>query len=240
MSSFSSIVTQTYLDTSSRALLLRGNEYLKPINISERWTRIRIGLLISMTPDSTNSLLQGMLAIGLCTSTTENWGSATSRFLGATVGNYPSGSGVGSNWTFNSSPPNSFLSNSTQYCLSKIGTTFNPFSFNYTLRLPILDVNPRRGILILDITKGSPNYTIQMFTGIAANMALSYGMTDLYSALEQVAAAPSIGGNQFTSNSATGVPFSETTSVRLTTLNLYWNRWSFPLQISGIATYIVY
>lgn len=240
MSSFSSIVTQTYLDTSDRAILLRGNEYIKPIVMTERWTRLRIGALLSMTPDSTNNLIQGMLVMGLCSSVSQNWGSPTARFLGATAGSYPTGSTVGTNWSFNSAPPSSFLSVGNIFVLSKILTTHTASAANYTLRLPLLDANPRRGILILDITKGSPNYTLQMFSGIAANVAASYGMSDLYNALEQVNSAPILGGNTFTQNTATGVAFSETPDNKLTTLNLYWNRWSFPVQLSGVATYTVY
>lgn len=239
MPNYSSIVQRVFtLGGTDEAILLRGNEYTHPLGLNERWSKIRIGLLLGMWSDGVNNMLNAALQIGLCNNSSgRTWSGTSSFFIGGAIPIYNTGATL----TYNANSGSPFYSTTSQYIYSRINGTFSAYSYAMTSRFCIVnDANPRRGLQLLDITKGSPNYTIAHFSNAAAHCSINMGMADLYSACEQMVATPTVQGTALSSGTPTTVAFSETQPVVLNCLNIHWNRWTFPIEIYGIAVYQLY
>lgn len=239
MPNYSSIIQRVFtLGGTDEAILLRGNEYTKPLVFNERWFRIRIGFLWGIYGDGSNNLLSCALNFGLCNnSANRTWSGTSSFFIGGCIAQYASGLTL----TYNANSGSPFYSTTSLFVYPKINGTVSPASYAMTARVTTInDANPRRSLHLLDITKGSPNYTVAHTSAAAAHCSINMGMNDLYNACEQQATVPTVQGTAMSSGTPTAFAFSETQPVVLNCLNLHWNRWAFPIEIYGIAVYQVY
>lgn len=149
-------------------------------------------------------------------------------------------------WTYNANSGNPYYSTTSYNGVVRIGTTTyaSGISSSVDSRIPISDVaNPRRGLFIVDITKSATSWSFGQWCDTAAQTATDYNMTDLYNACEQVAANPVVRGVTLSAGvtvTVTGSGYSETTNGYLNTMNLFWNRIAYPLEIYGLTVYEIY
>lgn len=237
----SSIIQRVFtLGGTDEAILLRGNEYTKPLALTERWTKVRLGFLWGIHGNGTSDIQNCSLNFGLCSNAPgKTWSGASSFFIGGSISSYPTTTNGGT-LTYNANSGLPFYSTTTNYVYNRLNAVIGAFSYSMTSRIATVNNAPRRSLHLLDITKGSPNYTVAHISAAAINCNFNMGMNDLYDACEQINAAPVIQGTAMTVGTPTSVAFSETSTTYLNCLNIYWNRWTFPVEIYGIAVYMLY
>jgi hypothetical protein len=81
------IGTRTFNLVDDKYLSLANEEWVRTLAIGTNWTKLRIGKLVSVTPDATSNLSGVELIWGLCSGKTNPFGAAsTTNFLGSKYG----------------------------------------------------------------------------------------------------------------------------------------------------------
>ena len=93
----------------------------------------------------------------------------------------------------------------------------------------------RRSVCYLDITKGSPNYTISGFTIATGNQALDWSFAMFLDGMEQ-SSTPTINALAMTASSSSAFANSEVAGI-YDTFDLYWSKTVFALEVYSIAVY---
>lgn len=203
-------------------------------DVGTGWTTLRIGCRISMTDSGANVTSTPRFAFGICSGTSNIFMDATcTHWLGAITAN-----------TFrrvSAGPPAYYdLANNTGqpfYPATYIGTTltlgsglyggsYNTFLFDST--------TANRALMFLDITKGSPNFSLKMFSNAAPAGTQTATDVDLATYLTQVSlTSPSLTGHVM-SNTQT-IAVSEATNGFFNAVNISWDRSSPNIEISDLA-----
>jgi len=93
----------------------------------------------------------------------------------------------------------------------------------------------RRSLLYLDITKGSPNYTLKPYLMTAAQAQMDFTAADFLDGLEQ-AGTPIVNGQTLNTVTAVTIACDETAGA-LNTVDLFWNRAAYALEVYALAVY---
>lgn len=239
MSTQSSIITRAFSFGTTQPILLRGNEWTQPYTIGQRWVKLRVGFLCGIRDTGgANNLPGSCIIAGVC-SDGKSYHKNPAAFCGWAWPNQNGGT-----LTYNANSGNPYYSTGGNfYSIIRTGTTNQTATVgSTTFYMPIItDANPRRGLWIIDLTKSATTWTIGGYMNALAHCSLDLGMTDLYDALEQYAATPVVRGT-----SLSAFPFqsagtySELTYGVLNTATFWWNRWVYPLEIYGVAVYVLY
>ena len=78
---------------ADKYLTLANEEWVRTLAIGNDWNKLRLGLLLAVTPDGTNNLGGTALMLGVCSGKTHPYGAAsTTNFVGAGLhGSTPGG-----------------------------------------------------------------------------------------------------------------------------------------------------
>ena len=212
-------------------LTLANEEYVRPLVIGNSWNRLRIGILMAANPDSTNNLLSCAWVLGVCSGVDAPYGAAsTTNFVGmglTTPGafTYNAGTGGASFFTANASQTTKVAASVASG--SSLGSVYHTTSGAYA---------QRRCAQIVDITKGSPNYTVTLYSeqNITAHTQYDLNYATFIYAMEQ-GGTPNFSANNM--GTATGNIAASETPGPLNAVDLFWNRASFPWEIYAIAVY---
>lgn len=225
-----SIVAQRVfvLGGNTTYMTLANEEFVRPLSISNNWTKLRLGLLMAVTPDGTNNLSTVLFSLGICSGQANpNGSSNTTNWVGAFIN-----SGGSLTYTANSGNPY-FGCQLTNFGKRVVNTN--------TLSAPggagTLGTNTgtiqRRTPWYVDITKGSPNYTFQSFA--SSNLSVDYPFYSFLDGMEQASGA-TINGVAFNASNSTTVAVSEGPGI-FDTFDVLWNKSQFPLEIYAMAVY---
>lgn len=243
-----SIIQRDFLTVFDKALLLGGASYVRRLSFGSMWSRIRIGALVSVTPNGTNNLSDMLMTLGLC-SGMQYPGSSNlpaSAFGASIIGIYALGSTNTLSYTANSGFPYFVTSAGSIYRRQGAMTT-NSVTFGQTFFLPVAYTgalaSKRRFPIIVDITRS--------FGGSGAASVIVYGVTtaataqndfrpdDLQSALDQLG-TPSMRGLALTpSTTVTTVSIGDETGP-LDTFELFWAKNNTPLEVYAVGATIIY
>jgi len=227
-------------------LSLLKDEYIRQLSISNNWTKIGIGLLYSI--GSNFDILGFDWRIGMCSYGTPPQGIyawSTTNWIGTFI----PGNGVGVfTYTAGAGAPYIAVTSGgvqTNLNIRRTGlTTTLGSAFSTTINLPTNNgaTSLRRGILILQIAKGTSNYTI---TG-SGSLSVAQAQTDftfeqLQEATQQVTQPAIVGQTTLTALPASGqvIACSETPGI-LDAISIAWKHSVVPLEIYGIAVYRYY
>lgn len=191
----------------------------KPITgIFSSWTTLRVALFLKIN-DTGATIVAPRLAFGLCSGTSAIPGDASvTHFCGMKTN--------GSNWSrltaavrYNYS--NFALPTKTVATTDTVGTSFSNTSVLHTTAL---------SMLFVDITKGSPNYSLKLFhftnaSGTAPVCTLSDFNT------QSVSTTPAFTGHAFTA--AQTVAVDETADGAFDAACFWWNQVSPTIQIAS-------
>ncbi len=237
----SQFITRTFGAGNDIALQLGSEEWVRKLAISNAWNQIRIGVLVAINPltgsPSTAPSLGSGLAIGMCSGLTNPYGAAsTTNAIGISFGLF------GSGWSY---APNSgnpvFAMNGGNYEYSRVGasTSATTLGGGYNTIVPVVGQGTvmRRDIIIVDITKGSPNYTLFLYN-TASNSGppasqIDYTPTDLKQAVLQPG-TPSVQGFPMDAHGSFLLAASESPGI-LDTVNVYSTLNAFPLELYEVA-----
>lgn len=210
--------------TTDRYLELDNAEWVRELTIGNSWTKIRLAILASIVPSGTGDIVPKFV-LGMCSGSSNPFGAATTtNFVGAGfVHNLTLTYGAGSG------NPSFVSANSTGF-ISRVNTTVNyggGLSGNFFTTTGTL---ARRTPLIVDITKGSPNYTIKTYTPATVDTDVSYA--EFVSAVEAASDPTAVGslGMQSVSN-----PMAASESPgNLDHVDLFWSLAATPLRVYAI------
>jgi hypothetical protein len=225
------IITRTINSATQNAITINNSAFLRPLVLPSNWSKIRLGMRLHFNATvSYNTLSAVTLAFGLSSGTTNQFSdSTTNNFAGVIFG------GSASTWTLSA-----LYSTSGEYDgvsiqpATKVGstvTTGSALTPNNTLAAGAYANANDLIVYLLDITKGSPNYSFYMplycyhpvsnlyTNGISAAQFLRYMQ-------QQTPAPPPSGANVMVTNS----PGSYTVALAvreatypLNSINVSWN-----------------
>lgn len=222
-----SILLRTISSVDDKRIVLGNEQIARLLEIADNWTKLRIGLLWSINASATVSS-SPRFAIGVCNGTANLYGSASTNHF---VGVFPNIS----SFSYTSGPP-AYLLTSVVKPRKRVGTT-NTDSGSGIIS-PYMSAAPAsiRSAFYLDIEKGSPNYTFQ----VGAPDTTGAAQTDITWAkfLEGMEIGMADMGSWTTGyadGNAQTVAVDEDADGVLNALNIYWNRDSPTIEVSGLA-----
>lgn len=138
---------------ADRRLVLSNGEAIRELVYGATWSSIRIGIQMSLIGMAAN-LVTPVLAVGVCSGPNGYGIPSTTNVTGVKM------SGT-NNLTYDAGPPAFALSNST-YCAAfkRVGSTLT--SSANSLTVSRLGIDDMRTGFIVQIEKGSPNYTFRL------------------------------------------------------------------------------
>lgn len=237
MTSNSTIYQRSFGAYYDTALRLGGNEFTQPIAVGEHWTKLRVGLLLTFPFYGAMNMPQAQFTVGMC-NTGKSYMSANSAFVGWCWGRANSGT----DYTYTENSGNPFYTGGGFDGIVRVGTTNSTATVGSpTIRAPIsTQANPHRGVWIYEVTKGTSTFGTGGYAGGLAHMSMDFGMNDLYNALEQASITPVLRDTSMVSLGAQQLAYAEQTYGYLNCVNVWWNRMAYPIEIYGLAVYVIY
>lgn len=210
-------------------IVLQNSNFARLHSLGTSWSKIRVGMRFSMTNTGADLTGTPLFAMGLCAGTTNIYLDATTdHFVGhggnATTWGYTvAGSGNMTRYT----PGTGFI-----YAFKKVGTALT-FS-GVALAAPIFPADATaatRRLHFVDITKGSPNFTIGGF--VCTNMTASPDVLDTDFLAQIVLPTPSFANHTYYTGQTIAV--NEVANGYLTHASIAWNRSSPTFEICDFA-----
>lgn len=239
-----SIVTRDFTSVYDNALVLGGASYLRQLSYGSGWSRIRLGALVAVTPNSTSNITDTAFILGLC-SGKDYPGSASlpaNAFGVSFIGNYTSGATRTLTYTANSGYP--YYAPTTGSVYRRVGTTqfTSAAAGAFFLPLAYTGTQKRRFPVIIDITRsigGSGLATVTAYgVTVAATGQLDFRPDDLQSALDQLG-TPTIRSVALTAGTTLStIPISDDAGA-LDTFELFWSSSAFPLEIYAVGAVVI-
>jgi hypothetical protein len=228
------IGVRTFNLVEDKYLTLANEEYVRTLAIGNHWSRLRLGLLVALTPDGTNDLQGTQFVWGLCAGRTNPFGAeSTTNFLGMKVGSSTAGEVL----AYNANSGNPYFW-AGRGALKKVGATrtvFNGSALEFHRVAATAGTAPRRSLLLLEITKGSPNYTVTSWSLPVPGVGKDFTPAHLLEALEQSSSVV-VNGESLVAATLNTVTFDESAGP-LDTVDVHWNKAAFPLEVYALAVY---
>jgi hypothetical protein len=225
-------ITTTFSGGNDIALQLGQEEWVRTLAIGSSWNYIRIGVLVQMTGTATTSGTS--FAIGMCAGTALPFGNASCQnFVGV---NFPGNFGYFANAPY----PYWGLGNTNAFACKKLGSSITSAATNLPdsigMSFQTAGGTARRGILFVDIIKGSPNYTIGLMASSTAYANVDFTVANLlYGMTQPFANNWTCGGGQiYYGNNAQTLACDETAGG-FDTVDIYCNCLNNPFNIYEIA-----
>ena len=224
---------RVYADGSDKFISLGNEEWLRTLSIGTDWTILRFGLIFSLNMDGANNITSTEFAFGLCSGLDKGYGTTTANWVGGTFGDT---FGATSTQTYGAGPPTtlSIVGTSSGRKVGAVATSFqnNAGAWNS----PTVST-PRKSMASVQITKGSPNYSVIVSRPASANFADNWSFRDLILYMEQTSMTQTMPGPKtWTGTTLASGAFSEAAGP-LSTLSIYWNKSLFPVEIQAVAAY---
>lgn len=201
----------------------------RPISIPSNWGVVRVGIRIDMTNTGAN-LAGPQLNLGLGHGTTNMIGDATTdHFVGLQVIDQ---------WDYFAGPPhhyNQHFGNRT-YATKRVGVTLTQTTSLVTFQAigcgaALGEAN--RTALMLTITKGSPNYQLQVLWCTSASADLSKTIFDT----QMIAPTPTI--TNHATGAAASLAVNEAVDGTLDTVQVYWSYATALFEVSDLAVAVL-
>lgn len=200
------------------------------LSIGTNWTKVRVGIRFSLLDTGAELTSTPMLAMGVCSGTANpvNNGSATTdNFVGMRT--------TATSWTRNAGPPPYYLNGAyTVRAAKRVGTTwgYTAGTNNFWYAWYIPTGTGLRQMLCVDVTKGSPNFTINMFARGNNSPQSDITKEDF---LGKVALADPGNWNGHYLGTPNTVAVDEATNGYLNAANVAWDRSNPKIEISDLA-----
>jgi hypothetical protein len=232
-------ITTTFSGSPDVGLQLGNEEWVRKLAIGSTWTHVRIGVLYQITGTANTPGGSGF-AIGMCSGTSAPFGNAsTTNFVGIECVSALtfSTASLGANYPYYP------FSASNIFACKKVVATITTAATNLADGVGMNayavggggGVVPRRSLLYVDITKGSPNYTIGISSLQGGTENLDITVAQLLTGMIQNYGSINIGvGIMHTGNGAQTLACDETAGG-FDSVNIYSNELGNPLLIFEVA-----
>lgn len=205
--------------SGDKRILLTNSGFARPIYIGTNWTKIRIGMRVCQTDAGADLSGTPRWAVGVSSGSTNIFGDSTvDNWIGVVTN-------TATPLRANIPPVTCPWSHAIA---KKVGSTLTIGGTSATLA-PSWDTSILNAYFV-DITKGSPNYTVGIFgrgyDGVAnVNISLANYLKELETA------SPSLANY----TSASGTIAADESTGTFTHVNISWNRQASQFQISDLA-----
>lgn len=199
-------------------------EFLRPMIIGTNWNKIRIGVRLGLTGNSTFTL--GSFGIGVCQGNSGYLADTTVDWFGG----WTTQSGItGNTVTFNAGTPNYYqLTSGTTAVWKRNNTTTTNTTATPAIFLPTQPTAFRQQ-LFCDILKGSPSYTATLWAPNTAGLGQTdIGEASFLQSMENEGTPTSV-------VAGSGVAVTYSGSGLHDTISLIWTRCCPVIEISTIA-----
>lgn len=214
------IKVRTISAATETAIQLPNGTFARPINIGTGWNTIRVGIRVHM--DNTGAALgSGNFFIGLCSGNTNQFGDATTTHA------------VGCLTTSSFQFQTTFY-NATGFAPAKrVGSTLTTgtvLAANAAIPCKAASNTADRAMISIDIIKGSPNYSFQLF---APNNTVPADMSAASFLTLMEATTPA--STSYVFSSAQTLAVNQATDGTLDNINISWDHSSPWIEICDIA-----
>jgi hypothetical protein len=233
-----SIGARTFNLIEDRYLALANEEFVRTLAIGNDWTKLRLGVLLAVTPNGTSALGGTTFMLGVCSGKTSPFGAAsTTNFVGAALHTGTPGATTGT-LGYGTSGDNPYFVSDGTWPAARVGTTLNSGTGDGTTVVFTANTGStqRRSPLFVDIQKGSPNYTITRWVPSAAQAQFLTGDCTPVEFLAALEATPPTWLNLNLTGLVATVAASEAPGA-LDTFDVLWNKTVSPLEIYALAAY---
>lgn len=216
------IVQRTFpLYSPDKALSLANEDYVRAIPWT--WNSIRIAILYTVASTGGGNIANAKLVFGLCSGTTQPFGHPScTNFIGACPHRYNGTLSYNAGY---------YLTDQSHAVKNVGGTVTTAAQFNGGPRAYHSGTS-KRSMASVQITKGSPNYTI--ITNANANDTVDWDTTEAEGIMQQqlsiAAVYPSAGGGTVQSLYQTTFAADETAGT-FNAINIHWNNANYPVEI---------
>lgn len=211
------------LRSGENRALLSNSIIARLVGIGTTWNQIRAGILFQV--DGTVSIASLDFALGFCAGTTNVYGDATTtHFVGTRCT---------SGWPFASS----WYSNATFVPSKRVNTTVTDGTALSTTSDVRGDIGGGiiRTMMFIDITKGSPNYTFELFSRTALNTGTPPSEADFLTQMEM--ATPSFAHHTY--SGAQTLAVDEGADGTLDAFQMYWNPATQVAEVSMVGVTVL-
>jgi hypothetical protein len=228
------IVSRTISSILDKKVALSNGFIAREMSIGSDWTKLRIGMRLSVDLLGGSSNLVGVkLYAGLCSGTANTVGQATTtNFIGVRAGG-----ATGEGYTYAAGPPKKITRNGGGGgMMKKVGSTITAGSADGNLFYNFADVSANvRLAWLLEITKGSPNYTAQVINNNNGTLGADISYTSLASAMDAgtMAGAQTALGGVYGLSGSLSLAFDEVAGA-LNAVNISWSHTSAKLEVSEV------
>lgn len=223
---------------ADKYLTLANEEWVRTLAIGNDWNKLRLGLLLAVTPNGTNPLGGTALMLGLCSGKTNPYGAAsTTNFVGAGLHGSAPGVTTGT-LSYAAGAGNPYFSSGGSWPASRVGGNVIAGAGDATAFILTANAGTtqRRSPVYVDIQKGSPNYTITRWVPVSSQGQFQTGDASAAEFLAGLEVPTPTWLNINLTSSGGTVAASETPGT-LDTFDLFWNKSAFPLEVYALAAY---
>jgi hypothetical protein len=213
--------------SGDKRIQLANSQLIRRPIILNNWTTIRIGLRLCF-PSAASILGTPNLSVGIGSGLTNGIGdTTTTNWLGFVA--------LATTWTITAGPP-AYGAQNNGRLRKKVATTVTTNGVTFMNGFFSLD-QATLSMLIVEITKGSPNYSaVCVYPGNAASVQTAATQAQLIQIMEAAAGAAASTATSlipgYTSNSDT-MAFSEVAG-NVDAIQIYWDRTSVNCEISDV------
>ncbi len=202
----------------------------RTLSIGTNWNVIRLGILVSFSDLGSNPSGTPRFYCGALNGTT-----AANHVLKSTTTNFIGCVTDVASWTRNAGPPVYYSTSSSLFGAKKITTTLTKTAAigSWTVSAD----GTVRNVLLVELTKGSPNWTIQLgFTNSATGAQTDKTLAILKQALEAATMANAITllSTGYTGPAGVALAFDETAGS-INAAHFAWDKTSFTARLYAIG-----
>jgi hypothetical protein len=218
------IKLRTIGGVDDKRIQLVNSNFARPFTVSTTWSKLRVGVRWIMGNTGANLTGTPKLFFGLCSGSTNlPLDPSTTHFLGIY--------NVAATWTYQAGPPVRYAHGSSSFSVGKrVGTTNTSFGTPGQIYTSALETQAYRQAMFVDITKGSPNFTVGCLYPSAVP-SIDVSQDDFLT--QMVLPTPVLTGHTFTAGSAGAC--DEGVDGTLNHVYCGWDRVSPVFEICDLA-----
>jgi hypothetical protein len=245
------IITRNFAAGSAKALALVNEEFVRKLKFGDNWSKIRLGILCAIKPLSTDyatsnippidfcfGLCKGANAIADTIGLSRHTQTTPTEWVGARLSGDGSAPQNATGFTYNAGSGNPYYSTVFSGVVARNSTAnVRQASASTNPIIPVAESGTnRRAILLIELERGAPNYTLRTYTPTSAMNSVDFTPGSLSLALDQVTFNQSISvqGNTLNKSSDNSFAYSPGSNP-LDTLSLYWSSALFQLEVYAIG-----
>jgi hypothetical protein len=218
------ILSRTISSVGDKRIVVSNGTFVRPIPFGTSWTQLRFGIRFHIRDSGATLTGTPRFVMGVCSGSSNIYGdSSTTNFAGIRT----------NSGTWTRSATNYEVTVNMFAPTKKVATTITDGTvLNTSWRLPNGAAVPSadRGVFFVDVNKGSPNYTFDIFKLSSGAALVDISRTTFLEQME--VAAPSI--TNYATGTTAGLALDESAGS-FDHLSLFWDRTTPEFEICDIA-----